>query len=144
MTDETVKKPVSIYDALGTDVVAEEDGRWFDNFAGVEGMAFKLRRMTSKKSMQVRRRLDIDFRKHRKNGGYPDAIADEMLAVQLGEGVIMDWKGVFDKDGQPIAYSPAAAAELIRNIPALKLTVQMTAMDIDQWRNDASEDIAKN
>lgn len=143
MTEET-KKPLSIFDALGTDVTAEEEGRWFEDFAGVDRMAFKLRRMTSKKSMAVRRRLELDYRKHRKNGKFPDDIADEMLAVMLGEGVVMDWKGVIDPDGKEILYSPAASVELIRKLPVLKLTVQMAAMDIDHWRTDASEDIAKN
>lgn len=146
MTETTEdKKPLSIYDLVETDVVAEEDGRWFHDFAGADsGVSFKLRRMMSKKSANARRQIEADFRKYKKNGRFPDAIGDKILAAHLGHGVIIDWRGVYDREGKEIKFSPEAATELMEQLSVLRLNVVTTALDLDNFRTDASEDIAKN
>ena len=146
MTENTEpKKALSIFDFCETDTGAEEEGRWFKNVMGAEsGVHLKIRRMTSKKSAAIRRRLEVEFRKFRKGNEYPEAIQEKMLIAQLSEGILLGWEGINDRDGSPIPFSIPAAATLLEQLPAFRLAVTMLAMDMDNFRVEASEEILKN
>lgn len=142
MTDT---KPISIFDLAETDASAEEDGRWFKDVYGDEtNIDFKLRRMTSKASMKARRNLEKGYRKHLKNGVYPDDIAIDILTEHLAKGVVVDWKGLFDREGNAIEYSPEAALALLKKLPTLRDMIAVMAQNLDNFRIEAREDTAKN
>lgn len=142
MTDT---KPISIFDLAETDTSAEEDGRWFKDVFGDEtNIDLKLRRMTSKAAMKARRNLEKGYRKHLKNGVYPDDIAIDIMTEHLAKGVVVDWKGLYDRDGNVIEFSPEAALTLLKKLPTLRDMIAVMAQNLDNFRVEAREDTAKN
>ena len=145
MTDETVKKPLSIYELAETDTIAEEDGRWFNDVLGPgSGVNVKLRRMTSKKSQAVLRRLQTEFRKFAKGGKLPDEITDKVIIAQLSEAVIVDWSGVIGKDGVAVPCTVENVTEIMTALPAFRLIVLQISIELDAFRIEATEDVVKN
>lgn len=144
-TEDEVR-PLSIFDICETDTDAEENGRWFnDIFENETGIDIKLRRMTSKKSIQARRRLDRVYKgKMNKKGEYDEETGLNILVEQMAEGVLADWRGVYDRDGTAIPYSKEKALELMRKLPALRDACLIAAQDIDNFRIQDAEDAEKN
>lgn len=147
--DDTAGTPadpvVSIFDICETDANAEEDGRWFrDVFGDGSNVDVKLRRLTSKPSMQVRRRLDKGFRKYLKNGVYPDAIAIEVLNRQVSEAVLIDWAGVIGRDGAVIPYTRDGALELLSKLPVFRDTILSMSQNLDNFRVEDQAAAVKN
>jgi hypothetical protein len=58
--------------------------------------------------------------------------------------VIVDWDGIYDRDGQKIPYSKEKALELLKRLPALRDAVLICAQDIDNFRIEDAEEAEKN
>jgi len=143
-----IEEPVrqSIFDICETDGEAEENGKWFnDVFEDGSDIAVKLRRMTSKKSTTVRRRLEKQFKNHQKRDGtWDEDIAEKMVLRQMVEAVIVDWKNIIDRDGSVIEHSIESAEMLIGRLPAFRDLLINLSIDMDNYRMAAVEDAAKN
>lgn len=90
----------SFMDRYKTNKSAEEDGQWV-SFG--DEIQVKLRRINSKKSKEVRRRLEKPYAKVYRNGDIPESIQEELLNRQIAEAIVVDWKGVPDfeyKEGE--------------------------------------------
>jgi hypothetical protein len=140
------ERPRSIFDLLETDTDSEENGRWFrDIFEDGSNIDLKLRRMTSKASMRARRNLDKQYKsKQNKRGEYDDETALVVIAKQIANGVIVDWNGVFDRDGSKMACTAANAEMLIAKLPALRDAVLVIASEMDNFRLEQREETEKN
>jgi len=151
-TDLPDDEVLSIFDICETDTAAEEEGRWFLNIYGDKtNIDVKLRRMTSKRSLEARRRLDKGYKKHIKNGVCPDHVLEKILIEQLAEAVLVDWKGIKvpeTVDGKRVAvelpYSKEAAKMLLEKLPNFRLAIIMMSQDIDNFRIEDREDTVKN
>lgn len=62
------------------------------------------------------------------------------LYQSIAEGILLDWRDVVDKDGKPIAYSVAAAVEVLSENPDLVSAILAEANDSEAYRR---EDIAE-
>jgi len=70
----------------------------------------------------------------------------ELRTRAIAETVLLDWEGITEDDGTPIAYSKEKAFEFL-NDPALhdfREFVFTEAMDQAKYRDEAIEDAAKN
>jgi hypothetical protein len=147
-TTETVESStevLSIFDLCETDAAAEEEGRWFrDIFNDGSNIDVKLRRLTSRSSMQARRRLEKGYRRHMKNGVYPDDIAVKILVEQIAEAVLVDWKGIYDRDKKPMEYSKENALALLTKLPVFRDGVIQMASNLDNFRIEEKEATSKN
>lgn len=144
-TPDTPNDVVSIFDLVETDTSAEENGRWFKNVFGAEsGVDLKMRAYGSRESQKVRRRLERGYKGHIRNGELPDDISEKFLIEHLAEAVLLDWRGVFDKDKQPILYSKAAAVTLLTRITAFRQVVLIGSQQIDGFRFEEREEGVKN
>lgn len=141
--DKTADLPVSIFDVFETDTNAEEDGRWFDGF-GSGGISVKLRRLSSKKAMAVRQRLNRRYRSSAKNGVLPAEIQDKIILSTLAEGCFVDWKGIYARDGKPIEFSPEAAYELLSKLPNFRNAVYTVCDQLDFWRTEEQTEVVGN
>lgn len=145
MTDTKDTPTFSIFDLVETDTNAEEDGRWFtDIFGDGSNVDVKLRSLTSKTSMKVRRNLDKGYRKHMKGGAYSDDIATKILVEQLAYGVIVDWRGILDRDKKPIPFTPEGASALLTQLRRFMEILTQMAGTLDNFRIEAREETAKN
>lgn len=142
----TDKPAISIYELLETDTDAEQNGRWFKNlFARAPQIELKLRRFTSRKSIEARMKLASKYKRFQKaDGAFDEEIANLLICEQLADGVIVDWKGIFDRDGQPIEFSPVVARKLLSDLPEFRDVVVAMAYTMDNFRAVEREEIAGN
>ena len=137
---ENPDEGLSIFDICETDTSAEEDGRWFrDIFGDNTNIDVKLRRLSSRQSLVVRRRLDKGYRKYMKNGQYPEEIAHKVLIEQVAEAVLIDWAGIKDRNREAITYSKEAAVKLLTLLPHFRDTIVMMAANLDNFRVEEKE-----
>ena len=136
----------SIFDIAETDLAAEENGRWFnDIFDNETNVNVKLRRLSSKASMLVRRRLDKKYRhKMDAKGEYDDDFGLEVVTEQIANGVIVDWSGLVDNDGQDIPFSPATAHKLLRMLPSFRDAVVVLCNNMENYRKNRKDEAVKN
>jgi len=138
--------PLSIFDICETDTQAEENGKWFkDIFKDESNIDLKLRRLTSKESVKVRRRLDKQFKgKQQRDGTYDDDTATAIMVKQMAHAVIVDWTNIRDRDRTEIPFSPEAAEKLMTLLPTFRDVVLVYANDMDNFRITASDEVEKN
>lgn len=143
---EEEEKPLTIFDICETDTDAEENGRWFrDLFDDGTNVAVKLRRMTSKASIQARRRLDKQFRsKQNKRGEYDEDTGMEVVIAQIAEGVIADWDNIRGRDGKPLECTLENKKMLLTKLPTFRDAVIIYSNELDNYRIEAAEDAEKN
>lgn len=139
-------KPLSIFDICETDVDAEENGRWFkDLFGDGTNIEVKLRRMTSKKSIQVRRRLDKQYRsKQNKRGEYDEEFGMRVVVEQIAEAIIVDWANVIGRDGKPLECTPENKLMLLTKLPAFRDAVIIYSNELENFRIENAEEAEKN
>lgn len=142
----------SIFDLCETDASAEEEGRWFKNIYGNDtNIHVKLRRMTAKKSLEARRRLEKGYRKYVREGVWPDDIMERIMVEQMAEAVLIDWENIKVPemvDGKKVLvelpYSKEAAKMLLTKLPNFRLAIAMMASDIDNFRIEEKAVLEKN
>lgn len=149
VTDDDTDTGFSIFDICETDTEAEEEGRWFTNiFRDESKIDIKLRRMTSKKSMDARRRLEKGYRKYLKNGEFPEHILERVLNEQVASGVIVDWRNikVRDEAGKlvDLPYSQEAAIMLLTKLKTFRDGVFLMSTNMDNFRREEREELVKN
>lgn len=137
--------PPSIFDLIETDDNAIENGKWFsDVFKPEDGIKIKLRSLRSQASIKFRAALQAKYRKYEKKGVFPDNINERMLIEQLAGVIIVDWSGINDRDGQPIAYSKEAALDLATKLRVFRDNIVMLSMTIDNFQPDAADEAVGN
>lgn len=139
-------RPLTIFDLAETDSEAEENGKWFnDIFDDESNINVKIRRMSSKKSMQVRRRLDKMYRsKSNRKGEYPDAVGNEVFIKHLSEGVVVDWNGILDRDGSVVECTPENAERLFKALPTFRDMIGVICANMDSFRVEEADETEKN
>ncbi len=133
----------SIFDLYETNQDAEENGKWFSEF-GPE-IDIKIRRFTSAKSRKVREAL---FKPHLKQyktfEKIPEAISEELTCRHLADGVVTDWRGIFDREGKEVPFAPDMAFELFTKLPDLAKEVVLLSINMDNYRIEKKEEIKGN
>lgn len=141
MTD-TAKKPVSIFALYQTDQKAEEDGKWFDSFG--PDISMKIRRFSSKKSQAVRTSLEKPYTKMTRNGALPEDVQIDVFTSHLAEGIVVDWRGLYDTDGNEMVFSAGAAKKLFTDLPDLAREVVMLSINMDNFKTDHKDTVVGN
>jgi len=132
----------SLYDLFGTSESAAEDGKWF-SFG--KTISIKIRRFKSKKSRKVREELEAPYKRATKFGtSLPDDVSEEITVEQIARAIIVDWKGVTDKQGNAVKYSPAAASELLKALPEFKDAIIEISLSLDNYREEEKDEVEKN
>ncbi len=132
----------SVYDLFGASENAAENGKWFDFGPDLK---VKIRRFKSKKSRKVRENLEAPYKRVSKFGTtLPDDVQDEISTRHIAEGIVVDWKGVLDKEGKEIPYSVAAAVKLFTDLPEFRDAVAEISLGLDNYRDGEKEEIEGN
>lgn len=137
---------LSIFDICETDTNAEEEGKWFnDVFQDGSNINVKIRRMTSRKSIETRRRLDKANRmRQRKDGTYAEEVARDIMNRQIASAIIVDWNGIHDRDKSVIPFSEENALKLLNALPTFRDLIAIYSSDMDNFRLVEAEAAEKN
>lgn len=82
-------------DRYNTDREVEEAGQWVDYGDGVK---VQVRRLNSKFSREVRRKLEKPYSSQFRNRDMPDSLQEELLNKQIAKAIVVNWEGVPDPD----------------------------------------------
>lgn len=131
--------PISFEDLVGTDLNAEEDGKWFLNIFEdsnpKRAVDVKLRRLTSKASGKANRDAQLAYRKYWKNGKWKsDDVMEKVGNLTIANGCIVDWRGIIDKDKKPIPCTPETALALLEKFRDFRIRVVAITSEANFWR----------
>jgi hypothetical protein len=124
-----------------TDENKEEGGVWVDFGDGVK---IKVRRLRSRKSLEVRKDLDKPFADQIRRGPLDDKVAEDLLIQQIAQGIIADWEGVDLGDGEIVPYTAGNAYTLMKALPELRDSILQVSADAESYRAKVDEDTEKN
>ena len=71
-------------------------------------------------------------------------ILDDIRIRSMADGLIIDWKNVEDREGNPIEYSFENAYDLLTSLPHLYDVLARKAGLLDNFRRDKQETESKN
>lgn len=137
----TETKHTSVFDLFGTDRTAEEEGKWIKFGTEIE---IKIRRYKSRHTINMQRTLERPFEQMRRKGVLPQDIAEQVLHGMICKSIVVDWKGIYDREGNEIPFSPEAADALLTELTELRDNIVSTSMDMDNFRQNSDEDVGKN
>ena len=130
-----------LFAKFATDQDKEETGVWVD-FG--DDLKVKVRRLRSRKSIEVRKELDKPHVNEIRRGVMSPDVAEELLMRQVAGGVIADWKGVEDEDGTVLPYTPDNAYKLLKALPEFRDAIFQVSMDADAFKASDTEDAKGN
>jgi hypothetical protein len=133
----------SLHKNYAIDLSKEESGVWQD-FEG--GISLCIRRLNSEASLKAREEAEKPHKLKARNGSLSDDVVEDIATRQLAFGVISDWKGITDENGDEIPYSGQTAYEFLSD-PELKdfrIFVFQYATDRASYKKDLDEDSVKN
>lgn len=129
-------------DIFSSNSEAEENGVWTEM---TNTMAFKIRAFGAKKVIDLQEELNKPYAVLKRAGGkIPEDKAEDIGLKVLAGGVIADWRGLKNKDGEEIPYSAEAAYSLLKKHSRFANFVIGVATDAQQFRIEAREDGAGN
>jgi len=131
----------ALFSRFLTDDDKEQNGVWID-FG--DGIRVKVRRLKSKRSLEVRKELEKPFLDQIRRGPLPSDTAEELLLQQMSRGLIVDWEGIDLGDGEVVSYSPARAYDVLKALPEFRDSIFSVCVDADNYRAQIDEDAEKN
>lgn len=134
---------MNLYTRYETDAAAEAEGVSIDFGGGVSV------RVRSTDSVKVREAQNKLTKKHRQaiiaNGGLlPPQLADALEVEILSSAIVIDWKGVTDRDGKELTFSREAAKQVFTDLREFRKEVYQMASSAETFRKAAFEDIKGN
>jgi hypothetical protein len=142
---------MAFFDRYNTDRGLEEEGVWVDFGDGVK---VQVRRLTSKKSREYRRKLDKPYTAQFRGREMPDDLQEKLLNQQVAGVIIANWEGVPDPDAPPPAkegdkpkmleFSQEAALMMVQKFPDFRDDILTAAMERTTFEKEQREDARKN
>lgn len=125
------------------DTSKEETGVWHSFDGDIE---VRIRRLSSKISQNARKEAEKPYAAQLRLKETPQDVYDKILIQQIARGVISDWKGVEDEDGNAIPYSGDVAVEVISGdeMKDFRLEVLNLSMTKDAYRTEVVEEAVGN
>lgn len=109
---------MSIYDLFETNATLEAEGFIFDVTPTI---SFTLARAGGA-NLRFQKVLESKTRSHRKEideNRFPLDQANQLMIEAVAETVVMGWKGITDKKGKKIPFTPENAVKLFTELPDL-------------------------
>lgn len=132
----TAHDDMSIYALYETDMTKEVEGFWHPVNKKI---SIKMARAGGA-NLAFSKAMELKTRPHRKRGGAFEGdevdveLANELMKEAFAETIILDWKGITTKDGKRVAYSPAAATKLLKDLPDLFIELRDAAGSAANFR----------
>ena len=142
----TKVEELSIYEMYETDMAKEVEGFWYPVSKRI---SVKLARAGGA-NLAFSKAMEEKTRPHRKRGGAFEGenvdveLATELMKQAFAETIILDWKGITNKAGKTVAYSPAAANKLLIDLPDLYVELRDAAGAAANYRLEEIKDDVGN
>lgn len=98
---------------IAVNVEAIEVGRWVPVDHILPGVRLKVRGIDNTDCRRLRNKLVAEVPRVERIKGLDTTKADAINARLLAETVLIDWSGLEDEDGKPLAFSKAKALEIL-------------------------------
>lgn len=135
----TVSK--KLLNRYSTDVNLEENGVWVD-FG--DGIRIRVRRIRSKKSLEVRKELERPYTSDIRKGPLPESTMETLLLQQMAHALVVDWEGIVDDNEQPIPCTPDNITEVMAVLTDLRDEVLQVSISADSYRTRLDEEALTN
>lgn len=137
---EDVKSPYAIFE---TDTDLETKGRWIDYgvageylIARAGGSNRKYADLLSKRMKPYRRQIDTGTMNNEK--------AKTILIQTFVDAILLGWKNVNGRDGNPLEFTRENAIQLMTDLPSLMEDLQKQAMNFSVFRrHEVEKDLGK-
>lgn len=120
--------------------VHDEEGVWAEYKPGVR---FKIARAGNSRYLRISDRIDAPFRKKAQQGKLSTEQVITNLCKSMGEGIVRDWEGLETTEGEPLPYSPEAAAAMLRQHPDVRDFITEFSAESENYRREEIEETAK-
>lgn len=115
----------------------EEDGVWVD-FGG--GVRVKIVRVTSRRSRDVRRKLERQYAKKYRNQDIPPEVMETILVEQLAQAIVQDWEGVTDLEGRAMEFNQENARFIFRKFKDFREDVTSASLMKETFLDEMREE----
>lgn len=132
---------MSIYD-LFEENVDEADGFILEVQDGDTSVEFKLARAGSQNKKYVTRlqALMKPYKYQIDRGTMKEDVAEAIMAQVIAETIILGWKGVTDRDGEEMEYTPELAKQLLLDLPALRNLIMEESQNVANFLREKREE----
>lgn len=139
---------MSLYSQFATDKSAEVEGVWVEYGANEDGSipAFKISRM-SKANKKYTKALERATRPHRRAielETMNNDLAERLFMEVFVDTVLLDWKGIKQRDGEELEFCKKNALKLFEDLPELYDDLQEKAKKASLFREETLEEEAGN
>lgn len=130
-------------DRYNTDRSLEEEGVPVD-FG--DGVIVTIRRLSSKKSREYRRKLEKPYTAQFRNREMPDSVQEDLLNKQVSGVIIVGWEGVPDpeKPKEMLPFSQDNALRMCKDFPDFRDDILTAAMERTTFEKEQRESARKN
>lgn len=121
----------------------EEQGFWYP---ATDEISIRIRRLSSKPSLDARKEAEKPYTSQLRANKAPEEVLEEIANKQLAYGVISDWKGVTDDEGNEVPYSGDTAYAILSD-PEMKefgADLFQQAFARDNFKAANNEEAVKN
>ena len=134
---------MELFKAFGTDAALEEKGQWID-FG--EGTQFKLAYAGTSNQRYFERltALQEQYAVQLKTKTLGTDVSKSEMLKLFADLILLDWKGVKDKDGSDLEYSKDNVLYLMGALPHLYDALQEEATAIAHFKQQVDEEDTKN
>ena len=143
---------MNLYEMYETDIGKETSGFWHD-MPKPSKASFLLARAGGA-NMKFVKAMEVKSRPHRGRGGaLEDTSLDADVDVELATGltreafaetIVLDWKGVVDRNDKKVNWSKEASVKLLNDLPDLYIELRDVASKVSNFRIEGIKADVKN
>jgi hypothetical protein len=146
MTDITAQKVKTFFDIFNVDIDKKKNGTWVSiaEYAPVE---FKLRTIDTQEWADAVAEAQKPYRvKINKKVPLEVEESKDIITRAMAKAMIADWRGLYDRDGTPVPYSPEVALDILTRERATGLADRLfqAASDTTNYKIEEEQDTEKN
>jgi hypothetical protein len=134
-------KSSALFARFKTDEDRQENGVWVD-FG--DGIKVKIRRFKSKASVAARKELDKPHTEVIRRGKLAEDVAEDLLVRQIAMGVIADWEGVTDENGNNVPNTTDAKYHILKALPDFRDEIFAISVEAEHFKAAVDADAEGN
>jgi hypothetical protein len=134
---------MSIYEMYGTDKEKEENGIWIHYGKDISFKVARASKVNAKYGKALER-LMKPYQKQIRLNTLSDDVASNVMIEAFCEGILLDWKGVTNKEGEEMKYSKENAIKLMNDLPDLFEDLQEQSNSMTLFKEEELQENAKN
>jgi hypothetical protein len=115
-------------------------GAWVE----FEGSEFLVTHMSNVSFQRSVMRKQAPYKSKIDKGSLDPEITRDLMSKAMSESLILDWRNVTDNSGAKIEFNPQLCYKALKNNEALRDFISSFAMDLDNFKGEAIDQLGKN